>query len=236
LYFDLNSRQATWCFVEAPSLQCSVRGLSLPYAAGGLPKATASVGIPEILWCTVGLLWIYVLSAKTCYMARFYGIFPKHLQGESIYGLSPAQSNCIQQIQSIATKVLLFWFGIVLLFTPLAIFLFNELTYFILFVVPLTSFLSLAFGTFVFLRCEQRIREKVNDRRVDTLGILELDIAELFDNRDSLESRNWDQFGHLLSLHRELSTTARYRSTLVETFSLLAPFAGPAVALGSHLI
>jgi len=169
-------------------------------------------------------------------MARFYGVFPKHLHRENIYRLSPAQSNCIQQIQSIATKVLLFWFGIVLLFTPLAIFLFRELTHFVLFVVPLTSILSLVCGTVVFLRCEQRIREQVNERRVDTLGILERDIAKLFDNRNSLESRNWEQFGHLLSVHRELSTTARFRSTLVETFSLLPPFAGPAVALGSHLI
>ena len=114
----------------------------------------APIDVREIAYCMAGFFWLYILSAKTTYMARFYGVFSKHLEKNTVYAFSPAQSACIKQIESIANMVLFFWFGIVCSVATL-LGIFADLGYFLIFVVPSASIFSFVFGTIVFLKCQR---------------------------------------------------------------------------------
>ena len=214
IYYDLSSTPA------------------IPFSIEGLLTSPALIDVLEIVYSLLGFFWLYVLCIKTAFMARFYGVFPKYLELGNVYVVSPAQPAYIKKIESIAKMVLFFWFGILCSIGTIGVILnFTNLTSFVIIFVVAMSLGSFIYGTLVFLRCERCIGRTVNSRADSTLHLLEQDIAELFKRRQSLSPSEWELFEHLSSLHQSLSTTARYKSTLISTLSVAPPIVGPAVAL-----
>ncbi len=208
--------------------------IALAHDLGFKETARRSFTSPEIvelvIWA-VGFFFLYVLAARATNVARFYGVFAEQLKSQpnSIFALDPAHSVLIAEIASIGRRILFFWFGIALSIATL-IPLFRHLTSFILVVVPITMFFSIAFGTIVFLTAEHAIRRVVRDKSSSTLADLEEEISRLFDQREILTAAQWEEFALLKQMHKELSSAGGYRGYLPSILSLIPPLLGPAVA------
>ena len=186
----------------------------------------------ELVWWCIGYFILYFASARTTFVARFYGTFAAHMnldQGR-LYPLDPARSLHVSHVAMIGKKMLLFWFGILCSVLTLLLF-FYHLTWFILFVVPTASLCSLGFGSFIFLSSERNIHRTVAEVLGTTIRSAEQEIAALFSRRDALNEPEWTRLRELTALHKQLSLAGSYRSLILSGISLLGPFVVPVVSL-----
>jgi hypothetical protein len=129
----------------------------------------------QIAWWSLGWLFLFATAARVTDVARFYGVFAKHLETEqTIYVLDPAHSILVRSVAAVGLHVLVFWLGIAISITFLVPFdtlgsigafhpsLILSMAFppaphslFFWFVMPITTFFSLLVGTIVFLRSER---------------------------------------------------------------------------------
>jgi hypothetical protein len=95
---------------------------------------------------------------------------------------------------------------------------------------------SIIFGTVVFLRSEQLIRNAVNKVLNSTLLLIEAEVRSFFSREASINQSQWRQLERLSALHSKLATTGSYRSALASGISILAPLTPIASFVGSLLV
>jgi hypothetical protein len=166
----------------------------------------ASWGV--VIWWSVGFFYLYFTAARTTDVARFYGSFAAHLKlmPEKIYSLDPARSIFVTHVASLGRRVLIFWTGIAAVILTLYPLFYLSLPYFVLLVVPIASFFSLAFGTIIFLASEFEIGRAVTGVLSSTLRSTEQQIAKLLGRADLTEAES-AKLKDLISLHEKLSTS-----------------------------
>ncbi len=211
----------------------AISALAIYHDLKPLPDNSSQGTFPaELVWWCIGYFILYFMSARTTFVARFYGTFAAHMKLDQgrLYPLDPARSWLVSHVAMIGRKMLLFWFGIVCSVLTLLLF-FSHLTWFIVFVVPTASFFSLGFGSRIFFSSERNIHRTVDEVLATTIRSAEQEIAELFNRRHALNELEWTRLRELTALHKQLSVAGSYRSLISSGISLLVPFVIPVVSL-----
>jgi len=233
-------------------------GLSLASWGSGLLGATIAAftihhDFPDIssirvMWLSVGWLFLFVTAARATMVGRFYYWFARHLDQEpNIYPLDPARAVLVKAVAAIGPRVLLFWCGILLAIALLIpvyslasglpmVGAFGQPSFFLWFVVPVTSFFSIMYGTRIFLKSERAIRVAVDRVSRSTLRGLEKEVACSYAFNERLGEAEWKRVRELEALHKNLSDAGTYRSPITSSLSILVPVISPAAAVAKLVL
>jgi len=236
---DLGFRFSTWR-IHAMSIVISLLGFALSFVVLDWDVERLSGRLSwQVGLCCFGFFCIYVTAARATDTARFYGSFARslHVDHDGLYPADPANSALVLQIGSLGRHMLLFWSGIgaavltMTLILPLLPPQRSGLPIFIPLVVSITTFLSIGFGTLVFLASEANIAATVATVRDSALHSTERDIAILRSGNAVLDDATRSRVKDLEDLHQRLVTTGAYRNLVSAVSSLIVPVMGVLVSL-----
>ena len=96
-------------------------------------------------------------------------------------------------------------------------------------VVPIASFFSAMFGTYIFLTSEFEIARAANGVLSSSLRSTEEQIAGLLSKGDLNEAES-AELKDLISRHEKLSTSGWYQSVPLGALSIVTPFIAPVIS------
>ena len=86
-----------------------IAAVAIRHDIGGAQNLTL-----QILWWSVGWMFIFVTAARATDVARFYYVFSEHLSGAEamLYVVNPTQSRIVSDVSLVGRRMLMFWLGI----------------------------------------------------------------------------------------------------------------------------
>jgi hypothetical protein len=207
----------------------------------------------QLAWWCVGWFFILLTAARVTYVGRFYTVISRHLADspEALYAPQPKDSRIVTDLSAVGRTMLMFWLGIALsivclipfehlLATPIDVRsmagLNPQSSCFFLFIAAVVFPFSIPFGTLVFLANESNIRRAVDASVFSQLRTLELEVAALYERRDSASGDELARLTTLSGLHKDLSSSGGYRDLLASGASFAVPLAGPVLALAAKYV
>ncbi|HYD38938.1 MAG TPA: hypothetical protein VEA60_15060 [Allosphingosinicella sp.] len=240
---DTPARRIVWPLAVA--LACTAAGVAAFADDLGvtLDQALAS---PEALFAILSLLLGYFLSARSAGAAGFYISFAERLDseaGKGLFVLDAAQSPLVQGLAKLGTQVLIFWaliFVAILSSLLLALpwpdgFRLEENSLFLWVFVPVTGFVTLGFGSLVYLRSEGKIRSALRRYTRAEAVLLQQRINALLDPAAGCVPADAEEVDRLVEWHDRILAGGRYGSRLGTSVSIALPFILPAVSLAKSL-
>ena len=192
-----------------------------------------NLGQFESIWWTIGYSIIYFFEIQSVNICSFYISFSDNLklEKESLYPLNPMDTDLVIIIQLIGQRILLHWLDILVLTIP-PIFIFGDVVpNFLIYMVPIGSLFSILFGTFIYFKSEQNIKNSTNHLIFEVQDNLEKRIIKLLKKIDKFESKDWENLSNLISLRRDLKPSNSILNTIPSILSVIVPLVGPIIAI-----
>ena len=196
---------------------------------------------PEFLfWAATFFIFLFT-GSQAVVSARFYLSFAENLamEARSFYVLGAAESPLVVGLARLGNQVMVFWLLIFLAIVSsmllasegLGDYGFPAQAWFLLVLVPLAGFLSLGFGSMVYLDSEAKIRATLRRFIQEKLAPVRRRTADLFvDWKDDCPERR-EILAELAELHDRAVAGSRYGSRMTAGLSLALPLILPIVSL-----
>jgi hypothetical protein len=210
--------------------------------ARDLEVSRADVFTPEPLFGIAIFYLGFFISARSAAAAGFYISFARHLETEpdgNFFVLGAADSPLVQGLAKLANQVLVFWAMIFLAILSSMLlslpwprgFAFETNSYFLIVFVPVAGFISLGFGSLVYLRSEAKIRFALRRFTESQAAVLQQRMNARLDPLAGRIPADSSEIAQLTEWHDRILAGGRYGSRLGTAVSIALPLILPALSI-----